>query len=98
MFDGPRVSAPRQLRLRSRSISCRCNRRKATTLCEKSLRCYDSAGESARIARPAAIFARSWMVQEGETGQGESVSAILTDRVARPGEFPLSRPDFHGQG
>jgi len=36
-----------------------------------------------RIARPAAILARSWIVQEGETCQGESVSASLTEsRVA----------------
>src|SRR5262245_19596997 len=45
-----------------------------------------------RIARPASILARSrWMGQEGEgeTCQGESVSASLTDLASRdPGEFP----------
>ena len=36
-----------------------------------------------RIARPAAILAPSWIVQERETCQGESVSASLTEsRVA----------------
>jgi hypothetical protein len=36
-----------------------------------------------RRARPAAILAPSWIVQEGETCQGESVSASLTEsRVA----------------
>ena len=56
-----------------------------------------------RIARPGKI-ARSRMqllrrpdFQDGQTCQGESVSASLRSRVARPGEFPLSRPDFLAQ-
>ena len=48
-----------------------------------------------RIARPAAILARSWMVQEGETCQGESDSASLTDLVSRdPTNFPQADPIF----
>jgi len=55
-----------------------------------------------RIARPAAIFARScWMVQEvetcpeAETCPGESVSASLTDLASRDAaKFHSSRPDF----
>ena len=55
-----------------------------------------------RIARPAAILARScWMDQEvetcpeAETCPGESVSASLTDLASRdPAKFPSNRPDF----
>src|SRR6266852_142840 len=50
-----------------------------------------------RIARPAAILARSWMGQEGEgeTCQGESVSASLTDLASRdPANFPQADPVF----
>jgi len=40
-------------------------------------------------ARPAAILAPSWIVQEGETCQGESVSASLTEsRVASSLKHP----------
>jgi hypothetical protein len=36
--------------------------------------------------------------QDGETRQGESVSASLTDLASRdPDEFPSSRPDFLAQ-
>ena len=50
-----------------------------------------------RIARPAAILARSWMGQEGEgeTCQGESVSASLTNLASRdPANFPQADPIF----
>ena len=58
-----------------------------------------------RIARPAAILARScWIDQEvetcpeAETCTGESVSARLTDLAsARPGEFPSGQPVFRRQ-
>jgi hypothetical protein len=49
------------------------------------------------IARPAAILARSWMGQEGEgeTCQGESVSASLTNLASRdPANFPQADPIF----
>src|ERR1700674_2026735 len=55
-----------------------------------------------RIARPAAILARScWMDQEvetcpeAETCTGESVSARLTDLASRdPANFPQADPFF----
>src|SRR5580704_5286408 len=49
-----------------------------------------------RIARPAAILARSCrMVQEAETCEGESVSASLTDLASRdPANFPRADPIF----
>jgi hypothetical protein len=50
---------------------------------------------SGKIARSRMQLLRRPGFQDGETCQGESISASLTDLASQdPGEFPSSRPDF----
>jgi hypothetical protein len=63
---------------------------------QRKVRAHDGwIARRGKIARSRMQLLRRPGCQDGETCQGESVSAGLTDLALRdPGEFPSSRPDF----